>query len=67
MTEHEVLLRVQGQVARLEAENARLREALAVYAEVTNWSDEFPFRQVSWEGDKRRGWELAHEALRGAA
>ena len=58
----------EGRVAEVAAENARLREALEVYADESNWGN------GGWEGhpndyfnpsriNRQRGWEVAKEAL----
>lgn len=54
-------------LAKLSEENAKLKEALAVYADRMNWCsvDAAPFESDFWKAtsDRQHGYELAQQAL----
>ena len=55
-------------LTKLEAENERLRAALAIYADRKSWEEDIVLRDGgisdAWRGDYA-GWDIASEALKG--
>ena len=53
----------------MDSELKKLREALAIFADVDNWKAEFVGREhrtyrVTWTGEHLEPWEIAQKALK---